>query len=93
MFPFNNFLEWLGNLSGRIFPALMIGAVAVFGSNAFAQEPADPTELGDIVFPIDLASIATTVAAAGATMIGLWAVYKIGFKFVRKFITRMGSAV
>lgn len=95
MFPFNNFLEWLGNLSGRIFPALMIGAVAVFGSDAFAQvsEPTEGAALGDIVFPIELASIATTVAAAGATMIGLWAVYKIGFKFVRKFITRMGSAV
>lgn len=93
MFPFNNLLEWLGNLSGRIFPALMIGAVALFGSDALAQSPSDPNELGDIVFPIDLSSIATVVAAAGATMIGLWAVYKIGFKFVRKFISRMGSAV
>ena len=93
MFGFGNILEWLGNLGNRIFPALMIGTLALFGTNAWAQEPADPATLGDIVFPIDLTSIATVVAAAGATMIGLWAVYKIGFKLVRKFITRMGSTV
>jgi hypothetical protein len=87
-----NFLEWLGTLWGKVFAASIL--VGTAGSNLFAQsEPPTPANLGDIVFPIDLASIATVVAAAGATMIGLWAVYKIGFKFVRKFISRMGSAV
>lgn len=87
-----NFYEWLGTLWGKLFVGVMIATTAT--TDVFAQvEPTDPAELGDIVFPIDLASIATTVAAAGATMIGLWAIYKIGFKFVRKFITRMGSAV
>lgn len=86
-----NFVEWLGTLWGKVFAASIL--VGTAGSNLFAQTSADPADLGDIVFPIDLSSIATVVAAAGATMIGLWAVYKIGFKFVRKFISRMGSAV
>ena len=90
---FGNLFEWLGNLGNRIFPAIMILTMGVFGSNAFAQEPSDPAALDTIVFPIDLQSIATNVSAAGATMIGLWAIYKIGFKLVRKFISRMGSAV
>lgn len=87
----SNFIEWLGTLWGKVGIGLI--AVALASANVFAQEPADPTQLGDIVFPIDLTSIATVVAAAGATMIGLWAVYKIGFKLVNKFIRRMGSTV
>jgi hypothetical protein len=87
-----NFFEWLGSLWGKVFAlTIMIG---LMGSKVMAQsEPPEPAELGDIVFPITLSSIALAVAAAGGTMIGLWAVYKIGFKLVRKFISRMGSTV
>ncbi|MBO6740637.1 MAG: hypothetical protein JJ916_12350 [Phycisphaerales bacterium] len=87
-----NFFEWLGSLWGKVFAfTIMVGLMS---TKAMAQvEPPEPAELGDIVFPITLSSIALAVAAAGGTMIGLWAVYKIGFKLVRKFISRMGSTV
>ena len=71
--------------------AAVVGGVAIALSTSVAS--AQPAALDPIVFPIDLASIATAVGVAGATMIGLWATYKIGFRLVRKLITRMGSTV
>ena len=64
-------------------------AIALTTSLAAAQ----PADLDPIVFPISLPSIALAVGTAGATMIGLWATYKIGFRLVRKLISRMGSTV
>ena len=71
-------------------------AVAVAGVTLAVVAPiasAQPADLDPIVFPISLPSIALAVGTAGATMIGLWATYKIGFRLVRKLISRMGSTV
>ena len=75
--------------------ALLVGAVVgVATVTASAGEPTfTPVDLDAITFPINLSSIAIAVATAGGTMIGLWAIYKIGFKLVRKFTDRMGSVV
>ena len=60
-----------------------------------AQIIIDPPapDLGPIYFPITLASIAIAVGAAGASVVGLWATYKIGFKLARKMINKMGGAI
>ena len=85
-------IQWVQGAKTKLVTAVMVGTSAVLATSASAQVDVPP-DLGEIVWPINLTSIATSVAAAGATMIGLWAIYKIGFKLVRKFISRMGSAV
>ena len=85
-------IQWAQGAKTKLVTAVMVGTSAVLATSASAQVDVPP-DLGDIVWHINLTSIATSVAAAGATMIGLWAIYKIGFKLVRKFISRMGSAV
>ena len=52
-----------------------------------------PPDLEAIWFPLTFSSIALAVGTAGATMIGLWATYKIGFKLVRKLTNRTGSTI
>lgn len=82
--------EWARNARNK----LAVAGVAVATTLATAQsEVVDPVELGDIVFPLDLTSIAVKVGAAGALMVGLWATYKIGFRLINKFVGRMGSAI
>ena len=84
-----NLTSSVKSVSRKLATAVAIGATAAFTSVASAQ----PADLDPIVFPISLTSIATVVGTAGATMIGLWATYKIGFRLVRKLISRMGSTV
>ena len=52
-----------------------------------------PPDLSPIWFPLTVTAIALAVGTAGATMIGLWATYKIGFGLTRKLINRMGGTV
>lgn len=86
------FTQLVQSAKTKTLTAVMVGSTAILATGASAQE-AVPPDLAPIVWPIDLSSIAVSVAAAGATMIGLWAIYKIGFRLVRKFISRMGSVV
>jgi len=89
----------IAHLKTKATTAVIAGtmAVATFGASADElppQQPAgDSAALGEIFIPIDFTSIATAVATAGATMIGLLAIYQIGFKLVRKFISRAGRMV
>lgn len=71
-------------------------AVATVTGAASAQEGGEPftaSDLGEIVFALTPDSVAGEIGAAGATMLGLWAVWAIGFKLLKKFIRRMGSTV
>ena len=88
--------QWVPQvLKTKTVTAVMVGTTMLLATTASATGDTTPVppDLGDIVWPIDLSSIATSVGAAGATMIGIWAIYKIGFRLVRKFISRMGAAV
>tara|TARA_R110002072_G_scaffold35883_1_gene105730 strand:+ start:272 stop:532 length:261 start_codon:yes stop_codon:yes gene_type:complete len=69
-------------------------AVAAVGiATIAAPASATPPAMDPVVFPIDVTSIGTEVAAAGGTMIGVWATVYIGFKLARKLIRRTSSGV
>jgi hypothetical protein len=91
--------QTLKSLTGRTLanPKAMLAAgaiaLATTTGSALAVDPYVPTDVGDIVFALTPESIAVGVGTAGATMLGLWAVWAIGFKLLRKFIRRMGSTV
>ncbi len=89
----------VARLSTKAKTAVIAGTMSIASMSAMAQDLPDQqpvgesAALGEIFIPIDFTSIATAVATAGATMIGLLAIYQIGFKLVRKFISRAGRMV
>lgn len=70
--------------------AIAVGTVlAVCGAVAMAGPPTmDP-----IVFPVDLASIGTAIAAAGVAVLLIIFAYKVAFYFVRKLAKYLMKAV
>ncbi len=49
----------------------------------------EPGDMAQVVFALTPDSVAVGIGTAGALMLGLIAVWYIGFKVLRKFITRM----
>lgn len=68
-------------------------AVLPFSTAVALAGPAPAPTMPAIDLPIDLASVATAIAAVGGVMLLTWAGIYVGFRLARKFIKRAGSTV
>lgn len=74
----------------KFVPVVIAGALCA--TAAFAQsEP--PPEMGDVSWPIEPTSVASTIAIAGGVMLGLVFSTGIGFFLARKLFSKIKGAV
>ncbi|MHA7812895.1 MAG: hypothetical protein ACX94C_05835 [Phycisphaerales bacterium] len=78
---------------GKALAVAGAAALMTTAGPAMAEPTFTPVDMGEIVFPLNIPSVAIGIATAGGAMIAAWAIYAIGFKLIRKFIRRMGAVV